>query len=140
MTKAKEIMTKEVKYIEPNTKVKEAARLMNEMDIGFLPVGENDRIIGIVTDRDITIRSVAKGHNPEQVTVREIMTPKCLYCLAEAEIEEVAENMGKNQIRRLPVLNEEKRLVGIVSLGDLVCKGSKEHAGHALHAISQRAH
>lgn len=140
MTKAKEIMTKDVKYIDPNTTVKDAARLMNEMDIGFLPVGENDRLIGIITDRDITLRCVAKGHKPDEITVREVMTPKCLYCYAEAEVEEVADNMGKNQIRRLPVLNEEKRLVGIVSLGDLVCRGSKHHAGEALHAISQRAH
>ncbi|HUX79778.1 MAG TPA: CBS domain-containing protein, partial [Alphaproteobacteria bacterium] len=123
--KVKEIMTKEVKFIDPNLSIKEAARLMKERDLGALPVGENDKLVGVITDRDITIRALANGHDIESVTIKEIMTPHCLYCFEEDSIEDAAKNMGKNQIRRLPVINKDKRLVGIISLGDIVSKGSK---------------
>lgn len=135
----KEIMTKTVKYIDPNTALNDAAQIMLNKDIGALPVGENDRLVGMVTDRDITIRAVAKSNDPHATTVREIMTPKCIYCFEDDSIEEAAKNMGEHQIRRLPVLNKDKRLVGVVSLGDICCKGSKQAAVEALDAISKSA-
>lgn len=140
MTKVREIMTKEFKFIEPTMMVQEAAQLMNELNIGFLPVREDNKLIGTITDRDITIRCTAQGYEPSKTPVSKVMTPKCLYCYADSEVEELAMNMGKNQIRRLPVLNEEKELVGVVSLGDFVFKGSKYCASEALYGISQKAH
>lgn len=136
--KIKEIMTKEVKYIDPNTTLKEAAHIMRDKDIGSLPVGENDHLIGVITDRDITIRAIANGSDPKTETVKKIMTPKCLYCFEEDSVEETAKNMAENQIRRLPVMNKDKRLVGIISLADISIKASKQTAGEALQGISQR--
>jgi len=137
--KVKDFMTKNVKFITTSTTLKEAATLMLERDVGSLPVGENDRLVGVITDRDITIRSTAKGQNPQSITVKDVMTPKCLYCFEEDTIEEAASNMGKNKIRRLPVLSQDKRLVGIISLGDISLKGTKQATGEALFAISRKA-
>jgi CBS domain-containing protein len=133
----KKIMTTTVQYIEPSVTLREAARLMKEKDIGILLVGENKRLTGVITDRDITIRAVANGKDPSKTTVKEAMSPKCLYCFEEESVEDVATNMSKNQIRRLPVLNKNKNLVGIVSLGDLSSKGAEMAAAHALHSISE---
>lgn len=134
----KDIMTKSVKYIDPSLTLTETAKIMLEKDIGALPVGENDRLTGMITDRDISIRATAKGLNPQSTTVKQVMTPHCLYCFENDSVEDAARNMGKNQIRRLPVMNKDKRLVGIVSLGDLSCKGCKEIAGEALATISHK--
>jgi CBS domain-containing protein len=138
--KIKDIMTKEVKYINPNTTIKEAAHIMRDKDIGSLPVSENDQIIGVITDRDIAIRAIANGSDPQTETVKQIMTPKCLYCFEEDSVEDTAKNMAENQIRRLPVMNKEKRLVGIISLADISIKASKQAAGEALQSISQKSH
>lgn len=134
----KDIMTKDVKYIAPHVTLQEAAGIMREWNIGYLSVGENDQLMGVVTDRDITIRSVSKGANPATTTVEQAMTPKCLYCFEDDSIEETARNMAQSQVRRLPVMNKNKRLVGIVSLGDLCVKGSKQAAGDALEGIYQK--
>lgn len=131
-------MSKDVKFIGPNSTLQEAAKIMGEMDIGILPIGENDRLIGMLTDRDIVIRTLANGKDIKTTTVKEIMTPKCLYCREEDTVEDVSKNMAQSKVRRMPVLNSNKRLVGIISLGDLSCKGSKEAAGEALQAISSR--
>ena len=136
--KIKEIMTKDVKYIEPNLTIKEAAKIMKDKDVGALPVGENDKLTGVITDRDITIRAIANGSDPQTTTVKEAMTPNCLYCFEEDSIEDTAKNMAENQVRRLPVMNKDKRLVGIVALADLCTKGSKQSAGEALQGISQK--
>jgi len=136
--KIKEIMSKEVKFVDPNTSLQEAAKIMREKDIGILPIGENERIVGMLTDRDIVIRTLANGKDVKSTTVKEVMTPKCLYCFEEDTIEDVSKSMSQSQIRRMPVLNKEKRLVGIISLGDLACKGSKQVAGDALQSISQK--
>jgi CBS domain-containing protein len=135
----KEIMTREVKFIDPKSNIKEAARHMREKDVGVLPVGENDRLVGVITDRDITIRAIANGHDPASITIKEVMTPKTLYCFEEDSVEDAAKNMGQNQVRRLPVLNKDKRLVGIISLGDIVSKGSKPAAAEALFFVSQKS-
>lgn len=95
---------------------------MRDVDTGFLPVGQDDRLVGTLTDRDITIRAVAEGHDPKVVRVREAMSENLVYCMEDQDSSEAAELMAENDIRRLPVLNSDKRLVGIVSLGDLAAR------------------
>lgn len=137
--KIKDIMTRDVKFISPNLTIMEAANVMREKDIGALPVGENDKLLGMLTDRDLTVRGTAIGSDPKTAIVKQIMTPKCLYCFEEDSVEDTAENMAQNQIRRLAVLNNDKRLVGIVALADISLKASKETAGKALEGISKKA-
>jgi CBS domain-containing protein len=132
----KDCMTKDVELIAPSATILEAARSMRDGDFGLLPVGENDRLIGMITDRDITIRAVAEGMDPAGTQVRDCMSSKVLYCFEDQDTDDVARNMGANQVRRLPVLNREKRLVGIVSLGDLAVSLADESA-EALREISQ---
>jgi CBS domain-containing protein len=134
----REVMSRDVKIASPEDTLQHAAELMVDIDAGVLPVGENDRLVGMLTDRDITVRAVAKGKAPDRTKVREVMSPEIKYIFEDESLEEAAENMGKLQIRRLPVLNREKRLVGIVSLGDLALK-KKGKAGDALKGISQPA-
>lgn len=112
-------MTRNVEMVEPASSLREAAEKMREGDFGVLPVFEEDRLIGMITDRDIVVRAVAEGKDPRQVQVRDVMTKSVLYCFEDQSLEEVADNLGENQIRRVPVLSREKRLVGILSLGDL---------------------
>jgi CBS domain-containing protein len=128
-------MTSEVRIASPDQTIKEAAKIMAEIDAGVLPVGENDRLVGIITDRDIAIRGVAEGKGPD-AKVREIMSKEVKYCFEDEGIDDVLENMGDLQVRRLPVLSREKRLVGIVSLGDLAGNEAEE-AGEALSSISR---
>ena len=115
-------MTKDVKVVSPKDTIKKAANLMEEKDCGSLPVGENDRLVGLITDRDIALRAVAKGKAPDTCTVREVMSSGVKYVFDDETTDAVADSMSKLQVRRLPVLNHEKRLVGIVSLGDLARK------------------
>lgn len=135
----KDVMTKEVDFVAPETQVLEIALKMRESDIGSTPVVENDRLIGMVTDRDIVLRIVADGRDPRSATARAAMSPKVLYCYDDQTVDEVLLNMGHNQVRRVPVVNRAKHLVGVVSLGDLV-KASEAKAGVALNEISQTAH
>jgi CBS domain-containing protein len=128
-------MTSEVRIASPDQTIKEAAKIMADIDAGVLPVGENDRLVGIITDRDIAIRGVAEGKGPD-AKVREIMSKEVKYCFEDEDIDDVLENMGDLQVRRLPVLSREKRLVGIVSLGDLAGNEAEE-AGEALSSISR---
>ena len=116
--KVSKIMTRDVTLLNPDQTICVAASLMAEIDAGALPVGENDRLVGMITDRDIVIRAVAQGRSPD-TKVGDVMSKEMLYCFDIDEIEDVARNMGNAQIRRLPVVNRAKRLVGIVSLGDL---------------------
>lgn len=118
----REIMSTDVKIVTPDTPLKEAARLMREADAGFLPVGENDRLVGTITDRDITIRAVAEGKDVNSATVREAMSRELVYCFEDQDSAEAAQMMADRQIRRLPVLNRDKRLIGIVSQGDLAVR------------------
>ena len=114
-----EAMTREVRIATPGQSIRDVARLMKDLDAGAVPVGENDRLVGMITDRDIAIRGVALGKGPD-TPVREVMsTEQVLYCYEDDEIEKVAKNMGDEQVRRLPVVNKEKRLVGIVSIGNI---------------------
>lgn len=119
---AKDIMTKKAEIIAPDTTLNQAAEMMKSQDIGFLPIGENDRLIGAITDRDIVIRGLAAGKDADNTTVRDIMTDEIRYCFEEDSLEKVTEIMSKSQIRRLAVLSAEKRIVGIISLGDVATK------------------
>jgi len=114
-----EAMTREVRVASPGQSIRDVAKMMDECDAGSMPVGDNDRLVGMITDRDIAIRAVAQGKGPD-TPVRDVMsTEKVLYCYEDEDLAHVAQNMAEQQVRRLPVVNREKRLVGIVSLGDM---------------------
>lgn len=134
--KVNEVMTRDVKLVSPEQSICDAAKMMAECDAGALPVGEGDRLVGVVTDRDIAIRAVAEDKGPD-TPVAEVMTRQVLYCFEDESVDHVAQNMGEQQVRRLPVLNREKRLVGIVSIGDLSRNAKPNTAGKAVAAISQ---
>ena len=130
------IMHRDVKVIGPDETIRDAAAAMKKLDIGVLPVGERDKLVGMVTDRDIAIRGIAEGKGPD-AKIRDVMSHEVKYCFEDEDVEHVAENMAELQIRRLPVLDRDKRLVGIVSLGDLATHGSLPKTARALHGISQ---
>ena len=132
----RECMTRKVAIASPSDTLCDAAIQMAECDAGVLPVGEDDRLVGMITDRDIAIRAVAKNLGPD-TPVREVMSQEVLYCFEDEDVRHVAENMGEQQIRRLPVLSRDKRLVGIVSLGDLAKSTVEEISGHAMANISR---
>jgi CBS domain-containing protein len=132
--KVAKIMSSEVHIASPNDSIEEIARIMASEDIGFLPVGENDRLIGTITDRDIVIRGIASGKDGD-ARVRDVMTKDVKYCFSDEEIDHVIENMGDIQVRRLPVVNREKRLVGILSLADAALKHDPEATGSALTGV-----
>ena len=134
--KVSEAMTRDVRVASPDQTIQDAARLMAEVDTGVLPVGENDRLVGMITDRDIAVRGVAEGKGP-QTTIREVMTEHVHYCFEDEDTAQVAQKMADSQVRRLPVLNQDKRLVGILSLGDLAVMQGGRPAGEALAGISE---
>ena len=131
-----EAMTDDVKIASPNQSIRDAARLMAQIDTGVLPVGENDRLVGMITDRDITIRAVGADKGP-RTPIRDIMSKEVMYCFEDDDLDEVVQNMADIKLRRLPVLNREKRLVGILSLGDIALTDGAASAGSALCGISE---
>jgi len=138
--RVKDVMTRRVECVSPDTTLQEAANKMRELEVGPLPVCENDRLVGMITDRDITVRSVSDGHDPWTDKVREAMTPGIIYCFEDDDVAEASRLMKDNQVRRLVVLNRDKRLVGIVSLGDLAVKaGDDKLSGAALERLSEPA-
>ena len=136
MTQIKDVMSQNFKFVTPETNLQDAAQMMRDQDFGFLPVGENDRLIGMVTDRDIVIRSTAQGKNPAEETVRGAMTPKTFYCYADQPVEEIVDNMAEIKVRRMPVMNREKRMVGVVSLGDVAQACNRAKTGNAIQEIT----
>ena len=122
--RVREAMTREVKICTPGQSIREVARTMSEIDAGALPVGENDRLIGMITDRDIAVRAVAQGKGPD-TPVREIMSEHVEYCFDDEDLDRVAQGMADVRVRRLPVVNREKRLVGILSVGDVARRGNQ---------------
>jgi CBS domain-containing protein len=136
MTQIKDVMSKNFKWMAPDSPVAEVAQQMRDMDCGFMPLAENDKMIGMVTDRDITIRAVAEGLDISNTPARDIMTAKTLYCYDDQDVEEVCNNMGEIQVRRLPVVNRDKRLVGIVSMGDLAQSASRPNIGQTEQQIT----
>ena len=117
--KIKDIMSKNVKVAESGTHLDEIARMMHERDCGCILIAKDDRLVGVITDRDLVIRCMSESHHPNKIKAEEIMSRKILYCRDTDEIADTALNMTRSKVRRLPVLDENKRLVGIVSLGDL---------------------
>jgi CBS domain-containing protein len=138
--KVSDIMTKDVEYVRPDTSLQEAAQSMRDLDVGMLPVVDGEQLVGIVTDRDITIRATAEGLDPITATVSEAMTTDTVYCYADDDITKAARIMEDRQIRRLPVINQDNQLVGVISLGDLAVQGGDERlAGEVLERISEPA-
>ena len=116
--KVKEAMSKKPDFVPPTMSLTDASKEMLKYDFGFLPIGENDRLIGTVTDRDITIRAIAKGRDPNKTLVKDVMTDEILYCFEEDELEHAVKNMGEEQVHRLVVLDKDKQMTGILSMGD----------------------
>ncbi|HEX2888395.1 CBS domain-containing protein, partial [Vineibacter terrae] len=134
--KVRDAMTPNVHVLGPDQTIAEAARVMADIDAGAVPVGEKDRLVGMLTDRDIAVRAVAARKSPD-TRIREVMSREVRYCFEDEDIEHIVENMGDIQVRRLPVMNRQKRLVGIVSLGDIALTHVPEIAGHGLSGISE---
>lgn len=135
--KVRDAMTRDVRLVRPEQTLQDAARLMAELDIGCLPVEENDRMVGMITDRDIAVRAIAEGRGP-QTPVREVMSRDVKYCYDDQSVEEISRNMADIRVRRLPVVNRNKRLVGILALGDLaIDEAAQDGAGAALCGISR---
>jgi len=133
--KVSECMTQDVRMADPGETLQDAARKMADIDAGILPVAKNDRLVGIITDRDIAIRAVGAGRSPS-AKVGEIMSPEVKYCYADDKVDDILENMASQQLRRLPVVDRDKRLVGIVSITDLA--GSQAaHSGEVLCEIAR---
>lgn len=134
----KDVMTPNVQVILPDWSAQDAALKMKEMDVGALPVCDGERLIGLVTDRDIAMRMAALGHDPRHTSVYEVMSSPIIYCFEDQAVEDVARIMEVRQIRRLVVLDRNKRLTGIVSLGDIAFKtGRDDLAGEILERVSR---
>ncbi len=135
----KDVMTAGAKCVAPSGSLQEAARTMKLLDVGSLPVcGDDDRLAGMITDRDIIVRAVAEGLDPRATTVQDVMTPDVAYCFEDQDVRDAARLMQDRQIRRLVVLDRGKRLVGIVSLGDLAVQtGDEQMAGETLEQVSE---
>jgi CBS domain-containing protein len=134
----KDVMTKNVEVIESSATIREAAQKMKTLDVGPLPVLEGHQLVGMITDRDITVRAIAEGRDPNTTKVKEVITTEMIYGFEDQDVQEAAKLMGEKQIRRLVVLDHEQRLVGIVSLGDLsVDTRDKKMAGEVLKKVSQ---
>ena len=134
--KVSKCMTRDVELVSPTQTIRDAAQMMADLDAGALPVQQDDRLVGMITDRDIAVRAVAQGKSPE-TPVRDVMSPEVLYCFDDQEIEEVSRNMGEVKVRRLPVVNRDKRLVGIISIGDLALKEEQTLTGSTIARISK---
>lgn len=138
----KNICTRDVQYVAPDTPLSEVARLMEEHDCGSILVGEGDKLTGVITDRDIALRCVAKSQDPATMTAEQCQTPEVLYCFENDKVEDVLQNMAENKVRRMVVLDnqQDKNLVGIVSFGDLsVACENKEVPGEAMEQIRRAA-
>jgi CBS domain-containing protein len=134
--KISEVMTREVQTVSPDQPVQEAANFMLNADAGSIPVTDGDRLIGMITDRDIAVRGIAKGYGPD-TPVRELMTDDLIVVRMDDDVEEAASKMSEAQVRRLPVIDSDERLCGIVSLGDLARETDDECAHEALEGVSE---
>lgn len=134
-----DVMSKMVEVVPATATLHETARIMKENDCGCVVVVDDDRLVGMITDRDLAIRCLAEKEDPAEMTAGRVMTPEILYCHETDDADDVVRNMALNKVRRLPVLNAEKRLVGIVSLGDLAAHANHELCGMALQDICRTA-
>lgn len=136
--KIRDIMTKNPEVVRPDATIDEAARMMKHLDVGSLPVCNGTRVLGMITDRDITIRATAVGHDPNTTHVQDIMSHDIQYCYDDQDVKEAAKLMSENQIRRLPIVDRDKNLVGIVSLGDISVDANNDRmSGDTLEDISK---
>lgn len=138
--KIREIMTPHARCVRPDTTLMDAAKLMADLDVGALPICDHDRLAGMITDRDIAVRAISRGCDPKQTKVQEVMTDGIVFIYDDQTAEEAARLFETKRIRRLPVLDREKRLVGIVSLGDLAVNASVSLGGEALKEVSEPSH
>lgn len=136
MSLVRELMTRGVRTLSPNDSVMFAAQAMAELDVGSIPVCDGQKLVGVVTDRDLTIRSLAQGRDPQNTPLNQVMSPDVQWCYEEQSVEEAAQLMRDAQIRRLPIVDHDRKLVGMVSLGDLAVKGDEQEASEALKEIS----
>lgn len=135
--KVSDVMSRNVEMAEPGDSIQKAAQTMARVDSGMLPVHEKDRLVGIITDRDIAIRAVGEGKDPVRTCVRDVMSPEVKYAYDDDLIDDVAENMAQLQVRRLPVVTRQKRLCGIISLADIAREQNPSVAGAALEGIAR---
>jgi CBS domain-containing protein len=136
--RVKEIMTANIELVSPNLSIRDAARLMRDRNVGSLPVGADGRLDGMVTDRDITCRATADGRDPAKTKICDVITKDIAYCYDDQDVTDAAQVMERNHIRRLAVLDRDKRMVGLLSLDD-VARCSHDLAGEVLEAVSQRS-
>ena len=134
--KVKDVMHSGVTWVSPNTTVSEIAKKMREQDIGAIPVGEHDKLVGMITDRDIVCRGLANGRDPGKLTARDVMSKGISYCRSDDDLDDAIESMSKKHIRRLTVIDENKRMVGMLSLGDISRRADKQHCVEFLKAVS----
>lgn len=136
----KDIMTRNVEVVSPDSPVQEAAEKMNTLNVGVLPVCTGEKLVGMVTDRDITLRSTAVGSDPRSTCVADVMTPDVVYCYEDQDITAAAQLMEERQIRRLPIVNRSHKLVGIISLGDLAVDAANSRlSGEVIKEVSKPA-
>lgn len=140
MMNVKEIMSVDVKTIAPSTLVREAAQIMRDEDIGFIVVANDDALIGTLTDRDIVTRGVSQVNDLSDISVDEVMTVKVLTCHEDNTIDEVAGLMNEEQVQRMPVFNDQNKMVGVVSIGDMAQHLNSVQVGQALKGIKQGVH
>ncbi len=131
----KDVMTPQCDWIAPDANLQQAAQMMKDKDIGFIPVGENDKLIGAITDRDLVTRGLIGNMDVQQAQVRDVMTQKMYYCFEDQSVDEICQNMSDIKVRRLPVVNRDKRLTGIVSTGDLA-QAQAQQTGEAIQGIT----
>jgi CBS domain-containing protein len=134
--KVEDAMHKGAEWVTPQTTLADVARRMRDLDIGSIPVGENDRLIGMVTDRDIVCRGVANGQDCSKLTARDVMSKGIFYCNDSEDLADASRIMEQKQVRRLPVLNDKKRMVGMLSIGDIGDAASRELTGEVVAAVS----
>ena len=134
--KVSDCMTREVRTVSLDNSLQSAAQIMGDLDCGFLPVARDDRLIGIVTDRDIAVRGVGRGLAPD-AGIETVMSDEVCYCFEDDDADDLLENMGDMQVRRMPVVDRDKRLVGVVSITDLASNGEAPRAGETLGDIAR---
>lgn len=134
--KVREAMHEGVTWVDPSTSIGSLARMMRDEDIGSIPIGENDRLVGMVTDRDIVCKALANGKDISSLTARDVMSSPIVYCRADEDVGDAARIMEEHAIRRLPVINENKRMVGMLSMGDIADAASRDLTAEVMRAVA----
>lgn len=134
--KVKDAMHPGVTWVHPDTKLSELARMMRDEDIGAIPIGENDRLVGMVTDRDICCRGLTDGRDVDGLTARDVMSSPIIFCRADEDVDDAARLMENKKVRRLPVINENKRMVGMLALGDIADCAPRDLSAEVMRAVA----